>query len=242
MTYMISSLSYCATKREQSKRRKFYGAIISTLITLCYPFVKNDCVLYALKCCVWVLLSVVLYLKKQKVGISALTLLAITFCVAGGIAFLDSIIKIEGVYSIQKITVIGFIISSLLRLLLVRVAHFGTYSQYRSDITLQIQGIKRTIKAYTDTGNLIVDEKSGLSVVILTVKALSPYLKADTVKLFNSGRYLFYSSVDGIKKKLFIIDGCKVFANGKDCDVVVGVTRSKLIDDVDAIIGPKICE
>ena len=240
MTYMISTLSYVATKREQSKKRKIYGAIFSTIITLAYPFIKNAYVLYAVKCFVFIILSIVLYLKKQKILLSALTLLAITFCVAGGITVFDGLVKNNVAQNAQKVTIVGFIIVSMLRLLLVRIAHFSTYSQFYNNIILQIRGIKRNVIAYTDTGNTLVDEKTGLSVVVVTLKALSPYIKSEAVSVLKNERYLFYSSVDGVKRKLFLIDECKVYFNGKVSDVVVGVVSSKLATDVDVIIGPNL--
>lgn len=240
MTYMVSSISYVATKRVQNRKRKIIGAIISTLIALIYPFINNTIVLYALKICVWLFLSVVLYAKKQKFIVSAFTLLFVTFSVAGGIIAISSLLKVGNVYQVQRVTLAGFIISSILRFSLIRIARFGTYSQFICSITLQIYGIKRTVVAYRDTGNLLIDESSGLAVVIITSKTLASFIRDKTAHVINPDRYINYSSVDGIVKKLFLIDGCKVVCNNIENDVVVGLTTSNLINNADVIIGPNL--
>ena len=242
MTYMISSLSYFATKRAQSRKRKICGAIFSTLISLLYPFVINTYLLSAIKICVWLILSSVLYVKKQKFVLSAMVLLSITFCVAGGITSVGNLLKNGEVYSLQRITLAGFVVVSIMRIFLVKISRFRAFSTFFSSITLQICGIKRKLKSYTDTGNLLIDEKSGLNIVVITSKALVYFITSKTPNPIKSNRYINYSTIDGTKRKLLIIDGCKVVVNDKEKDVVVGVSHCKLIDDADVIIGPNLLD
>ena len=111
-------------------------------------------------------------------------------------------------------------------------------------------GEKCNIKAYLDSGNLLQDDETGLSILVLNFTTFNKlfsknatiidYLKSQLDKKIN-GKYILYQTVNN-SSKMFVCQIDKVFKieNNKreELHLLIGLSTNFQGKDYDALISP----
>ena len=145
--------------------------------------------------------------------------------------------------------------------IIVYVARFlsrrKSLSRFMTKIEISVQGKRLCFTAFIDTGNKLIDQKTGLPVIIVSLNALEKYftknelesLVLDKSSVFKNVHTTPFSTVAGDKRnmivfeaeKLCIIWGTKEYTTNR---FVVGVTYTKFKDCInyDCLLSPYVCE
>lgn len=196
MDYLIGALSYRFLCVGQDGVRLFFCAVTGAVTAVLFPLLPERYVLLAAyKILTGVLLAAILYVKKYRFfkGLFAVWCAAFLF---GGCLFalrllcfkspLDAFKRTLPVY-VWLITAAMLVLYRLLRSFVCTAHRRKTltknlfrYSFTVADRTIEGQG-------FLDTGNGLYDERSGLPVVVVHVRAVLPVLSEEETLLVCSG-------------------------------------------------------
>lgn len=266
VTLLISLLSYRVLSVKASKLRALAAAVVGTAAAVVYPLLNIHPILLILfKFFLAVILSLILFYKRCRVykGMAAFVLMTVLF---GGIMFLIGFM----VYSDPKKALtlpvtslpVGFIIAAamalypVLKIPLMKFKRISDAKNYVADTEIDIFSKTVKGKGFIDTGNRLYDEKSGLPVVVLNIKAALNVLDAEKLKAVLSGsgekaqegaHYIDYCGVGAKKNKILVLkpDELRLYSEKREHrikDVMIGLAFSKFSDavDYDVILHPAI--
>lgn len=118
---------------------------------------------------------------------------------------------------------------------------------YYFNLEIQLFGKSKKIKAYLDTGNLVIDSESGCSILFVNFSLFIKLCdkKISIIDFLNGnldskilGRYINISTLSG-NKKIFTINPDKVLTSeNKELKVLIGVSLNNKFNDFDAILSP----
>lgn len=256
LTYLICDLSYVISGRKKSKKRAFIASAIATITAFAYPYViGSPLAVYSIKAILWIVMSLILFLKKQKIALSSLIFLVVTLFVGGVLTFITTLqtpLK-DGLlgranfsFPIGVIVMIGYVALFITKRIYIALSSRKTDQELIKTVKIRINGKTFLLKAFVDTGNRLMDGKSGLPVVIVKVSAVisafSPAMFADLIERGRKGNCISYLTVTGgvnkimlIYPELFEIEGVK-----DSVDVALGLSFSGFYGDYDVILHPSL--
>ncbi len=255
ITYLICDLTYILTLRKRSRKRIIIASLLSTVTAFAYLFLVDYMWLhYMIKAVLWVVLSLILFVKKQNLLISSFVFLLLTMLVGGALTFLSTLVSpaevIEGRLSFDfPIGVI--VLASYVTVFIVKRVHLALFRRNVSqdlicNVKMGINGKTLEFRGFVDTGNRLMDSKSGLPVVVVRVSAVinvfSPAMFANLIEKGRSGNCITYKSVTGGVNKIMLIypEFCKIEGKKENVDVALGVSFSGFYGDYDLILPSSI--
>lgn len=255
LTYLICDLTYALTGRKKSKKRSIIASIIATIVAFSYPFVVTlTAVSYAIKGVLWLILGLILFIKKQNYFISSLVFLLVTALVGGVLTLVCTLItpsydvmsgKVNFSFPIGVVVLVGYAVCFIVKRL-----HASFYRRKNEEsnvcsVKVGLYGKTFSLKGFTDTGNRLMDSNSGLPVVVVKASAIIQAFSPSTfAELIEKGRSncISYTTVTGGINKIMLIypDFFKIGIKEKDVDVAMGVSFSGFYGDYDVILHPSL--
>lgn len=263
VTYAIASLTYRIMLKRVCLLRAAIASFIGTAVAVFYPFIKGDALVLIIKIVLWGILSLILFLKKEKFFMCALTFLSLTFLFGGvmfGIGFIVSGDASEALrlnmldFPVSAIILGVFLCWWIVKKISVKFHRIRDLGGVIYDFSLSILGNTMKFRGLMDTGNRLYDKVSGLPVIVLSAKSLMGNISDEQFRIMFSGRgdtlqpqahYMEISTVAGGKNKILLLkpDAFVLYsARGGNIlyDVMVGVSFSPIKDAIgyDAILHP----
>lgn len=243
------------------------AAAVGTVVALAYPFIKNKLLLWGVKLVLWVSLSMILFLKKDKPITGALVFMGLTF-LFGGMSFGimlaltgDAEAALDGNYSCCPLSALiactyfgSKLVNKMSTVLRVRSDMEGTVYEF----SLSLLGKRKKLRGFVDTGNRLYDDRSGLPVIVVGIKSIEELFSDDEIKLLALGRgeliqkrahYISYGAIDGKKRKILLLEPDEFILYFEDkgnifYDVMVGISFAPIRDTVsyDAVLHPALAK
>lgn len=263
VTCLIASLTYRIMLKRTNRIRTLVASLTGTAVAVFYPFVKNDVLVIIIKLALWIVLSLILFLKKEKFFMCALTFLGLTF-LFGGVMFGIGFVVSGDATAAMRVNMLDFPVSVIIagvficwlavKKILVKFHRMRDLGGVIYDFSLSVLGNTMKFRGLMDTGNRLYDKVSGLPVIVLSAKSLMGNISDEQFRIMFSGRgdtlqpqahYMEISTVAGGKNKILLLkpDAFVLYSAGGGnilYDVMVGVSFSPLKDAIgyDAILHP----
>lgn len=253
LTYLICDLSYVITVRKRSRIRSLIASAVATASAFAYLFC-TDTVGYILKGVLWLVLSLILYVKKQNVFVGALVFLVITMLLGGVLTFFATLATphhnaisghVSFSFPIGIIVLIGYVTAFVIKRLTSVINRTRGIEKLIYTVKTGINGKTLELKGFLDTGNRLVDGKSGLPVVIIkasaVIHAFSPAMFAQLIEKGRESNCITYTTVTGGVNRIMLIypEFFKVEGKKESVDVALGLSFSGFYGDYDLILHPQ---
>ena len=128
---------------------------------------------------------------------------------------------------------------------------------FMKDVEIVINGKSLSFKAFIDSGNSLVDKKTGLPVIIVSMKSLEKYYSKESLENlilekgekgeFKNVHLINYNTVSGEAKKMVVFDADKMVIKSKSQEYitnrfVIGVTYKVFNDAInyDMLLSSKL--
>ena len=264
ITALLGLVSYRILRVSVSKKRIALASVVGTIIAIFYPFIHTHFLwLLLLRIVVAVILSLILFLKKAPLLKGGIIFLLCTATLAGLIFMLGFIIlgsANAALYSpflefpIGLLFLVPIIIYYPLKALIKGVARSRSTNEFFYFFELDVFDKKLKGKGFMDSGNFLMDDKSGLPVVVLSSKLTLRILSQEHLILIarekgdqieKNARYLNITTI-GKNSKLLIIkpEKFKVYlSKSKNIirEVMLGLSLNE-IGQADALLSPLVVE
>lgn len=244
-------------KIRYKKRRLFAADLFGTAVAIAVPLL-NLSVIFSVAVKLSLSVGIVLLLaryKSKKQFLAALMLFwGLTFALGGimmGIYFLlgeDFALQNDlGVVSSSPLPLFAggflcfvFLIKNLVAYINVKRA--GASFVY--SVVLVVDGERIETSGFLDSGNRLVDGKSGLPVIIAVSKPLIQKLKQSVAESIISKKgwadahYTEFSTLAGGSRKMFVFSAQSVIVNGKEVSAVIGLAdEAKMQGECDILLN-----
>lgn len=266
VTIMLILLTNRITSRKTQWLKTVIATLISTAVSLCYPFVYDTFLSVAIRLILYAVTCLILFYGRERFFLSSIVFLLVTFLFGGAIFAVGFFMQgsVENALTVSTtnipvsvILISAFILYAILKRIVISVKKVRELNASIYECKLSLLGVELKVRALMDTGNRLYDGKSGLPVVILSAKSIVKKLSNSQVQslvlgrgetLQKNARYLQISTVGGSNKilllkpdefRLYFEDGSNIIY-----DVAVGLTFSPLKDSeqYDAILHPSLME
>ncbi|MBE5732742.1 MAG: hypothetical protein E7353_06905 [Clostridiales bacterium] len=253
LTYFICELTYFISRRKKNRKRMIITSTLATIGAFIYPFCASNFVLaYTLKAVAWIILCLILFVKKQSFFSSSLIFLLNTMLVGGVLTFISTLSsqqvdviggQVNFSFPIGVIVVAGYVITFVVKCVYTVIFRNRGSEDLVRTVKVGINGTTLHLKGFMDTGNRLVDCKSGLPVVIVKASAIiRAFSPATFASLIEKGRgdCISYTTVTGGVNKIMLIypDFFTMEGKKENIDVAIGVSFSGFYGDYDVILHP----
>ncbi len=269
---MLVLLCIKATLKLNTKFWKiFLAAIIGTIFACLMPILSlSELALIPIKLALGV--AMVLVLAKYSTFKEFLfaylllvlyTMLLVGACIVTLMLFGTDIDELKAGYSTEFPVGIVILMVALYVAIVVSIAKYlgrkRNISSYVKSVTLKIGDKLLNINGFVDTGNNLIDPKSGLPVVILSLSCLERFFTSTEIEnlmisanktknsTFKGVRILKYGTVGGDERQMIVFEADGLCINDQTCEYktnkfLVGVTYKKFNDAIkyDMLLNPSI--
>jgi len=254
ITYLISKLTYRILRKKVKKLRLHFASIVGTIGALIYPFINSTILIVLFRIILWLILSLILFFNKEKIIYGGVVFLLVT-ALFGGIIIMLSMFSKDINYnyylSLNDLPVSFLILPPLIVYKIIKLVIHKT--SYRRDALLTEYDVEFgfcnnsfKLKGFLDTGNRLIDYKSGLPIVVISLKSIIYALDVKQIidLISDNDSTMEYFTVGGKSKmtlvkpdffRLYFSDGQNIFI-----DVMLGVVPDKLAGDYEVILSPAI--
>ncbi len=248
INYMLLSISNFAINEKSNKWKllgvALFGSIFAIILSL---FQLETAFLLPIKilCAIMITIFMVKGNNLKKYLLFFFVFLSMTFVMAGGIVAIQNLLcsNLSAISIVSIIFGIYIILKNIFRQFYLKQKINKFY--YNVDL---LEGDNQCkIKAYLDSGNLLVDNKTGLSILIVDYAILEKlYRNKVTIVDFLQhkldkkvdGRYIEYKTVGG-KALMFVCKIDKVnLSTGKTIDVMIGVGHNLNNKEYQGLLSP----
>ena len=251
--------------------RLFLSALLGTVVAVVLPLLNISSLLQLpVKIVLGVVMILVLatYLRVKDFIISLVLFVLYTILLAGAsmvtlLSFGTSLESLSaGGYDISVPLGLILLIVSLYVAIIIYIARYLTrkkdLSPFLRKVKILIDGRALEFDAFIDSGNKLVDIKTGLPVVVLSITALFKYFSKEEIELlmlmkgkgtiFKNVHYCDYNTISGEAKKMVVFDADKIVINDGKSEYttnrfVVGITYKKFKDvcKYECLLGATVC-
>lgn len=272
---VINTLILLCVKATMKLRAKFYrvflSAVLGTIFAVCYPLwgISNG-LLLPMKIVLGVLMVLIIapYNSVKDFVLSFLFFLLYTLvlggaCVATLLMLGTSIEELmAGGYDTAVPVGVILLIVSLYVAIIISVVRYVSakknISPFIREVSLKIGKTILSFNAFIDTGNKLVDKKTGLPVIIVSQLLLEKYFSKNLIEdlmknantsksVFKNSHFITYSTISGVEKKMIVFeaDSLCIKEEGKEYitnKFMVGVTCRQFSDAVkyDMLLNPAV--
>lgn len=255
MTYLIAQLSYKIGGLRPARARSVSAAAVGTAVAVCYPFIKNDLLLFIVKTVLYIVLCMILYLGKKKKYLP-FVFLAVTAGVGGAVFFIGFAIcgnveaAMRGAYDFSPGLIIagGGCVYALAVRIKMRLTRKVTLKNFICNVTIFLRDLKICVKGIIDSGNCVYDAKSCLPVMFLFYEIDRSAFGKTSTCLQNGNFYGYTEIVDvnGQKRRVPLIrpDKIEIDCGNVVCltgeEILLGIMERRKLDNVEygAILHP----
>lgn len=247
MDYLLLNLSAKICRLKFNKLRLILGAIIGTIGAILFPLITIDSkYLFLLKIMLGMLICLVA-INHQKIGeyIKFFNVFLLSTFILGGSVF--AVLYLFGIsvqdYAQAKIIPVGLsiliaVIISLITKKIITKTYNGLITQkFKYNCIIKKDFAVLKVEGYFDSGNMLLDEISGLPITLCKQKVINKLVKKGAC--FPSPREIKIGTALNVGKlKLYPID-CLLIANGNSNQkryCMLGAVENFAIDD-DLLLG-----
>lgn len=248
INYLLLTLIDAVFKNDTSKKRLWLASIVSSILSLAYPFLMFDWMLVnAYKLLVALIMILVAFkIVRRKFALYFFTLLSFTYILGGLVnAFIENVLVRSGMMIYQSkipfgVTIfICYIYVLILKKLLASLSRKIKQNNYVYTCTLINNDKKITTNCFLDSGNNLLDTSTKKPISIINADLLFKIteikiedLLTQNYSILKNAHYLSVQTVSGTSKILvFEIDKLELKNNEKIVDVqepLLGLTFTKL--------------
>lgn len=259
ITYLISKITYALLKLKDSKIRYVICAVIGMVAAFIYPLLKaNSVILLLIKLAIWMILSIVLFVKKNKFFVSALVFLLTTFLFGGAMIAigyliygnLESALKLPPFNFPYGIAIIGvYLLYRVIHSLIKYIKRRYALTVGKRKFSIEVMGKTIDGEGLLDSGNLLTD--NGKPVIILGLKLATKLLTDEQFGQLALGKgeninyeaHYIESTTLTKKHKILIVSSGQIRLYSEDnsnINITVSVGISLNLHSFDAILSPQI--
>lgn len=248
INYMLLSISDLAINEKPSKIKLFlvalFGALFAVVISL---FQISLAFLIPIK--ILCAIMITLFMSKgnniKNFLLFFLVFLSMTFVMGGGVVSLQNLFEknLSGLSIVFIIFGLYIILKNIFKQFYLK----QKLSKFYYDINLSKGDNFCKIKAYLDSGNLLVDAKTGLSILIVNYSTLEKlyrdkitvvdYLQQNLDKKLE-GRYIECKTIGGVSKVFVCKIDKVVMSSGEKIDVMIGVGKGLNNKNYQGLLSP----
>lgn len=243
--FVLTLLAGCAAARMCHKRvpiwRTLIASVVGTVVAVFYPYLK--CGFWAqtgIKLALWLVLSIIMYIKTPRPITSSLLFLGCTFAFGGAsyalaLTIFQSTIRASAFCAKFPMFIVlgaGAAVYFGIRYVVSRLRLTRARAPYEYGAEVEVFGKKIRFDAFLDTGNCVFDEITGLPVIITDIKRFSDKLDgASAVEFMKNAEKLRTVSVSTAagNSKIFMVKPSSVTVytdrQPHKIDVMVGLVR-----------------
>ena len=262
---VINSLILLCVKKTLNLNTKWWrillSALLGTTVAVLLPLLNlfsGAEIIIKIFLAVIMVLILSSYLRMKDFVFSLLlfliyTILLVGACMVTLLTFGTSLEALSaGGYDISVPLGILLAIVSLYVTVIIYIARFLSRRRdlfpYLRKIKIVLSGREFFFDAFVDSGNRLIDTKTGLPVIILSIKALEKYFSSEeiealmltnggNIKLFRNVHKCFFNTISGEAKKMVVFEADKlvIFEGAHEYTTnrfIVGVTYKKFKDIV----------
>lgn len=246
--YMILSISEFAINKHSKWYKLFFvalfGAIFAVVLSLFQIKIEF---LIPIKIFLAIIIALLMVKEEniKKYLLFIFVFLSITFIMGGGIVAFQNLFdkNLSGLETTFILFVLYLILKNIFKQFYVK----KKIDSFYYDLVLSSDDKKCKITAYLDSGNLLIDEQTGLSILVIDFATFEKlyqnkisvidFLQQKLDKKIN-GKYIEYKTVGG-KAKMFV---CKIdnvaLSTGKNFNVLIGVGKGVCNEDYQGLLSP----
>jgi len=260
ITALIITLSGYTAGLRVRRIRVLAASVFGTVVALLLPFVGNAVVLLVIRASLAVMLVCICTVPNRirRIVRFGIIFLGMTF-VFGGTLFAIGFVLTGDVYTALTVPLVdiplgvilgaGLVVFAVTKRLVLRLKRSGDKRGFLADVEMELLGKTLRVEGLIDSGNGLYDAKSGLPIVVLSLKSVLQSLSGDLLVKFLSGRgesitrgarYIDVETITG-KDKLLILPCGKFLLYpkarvhrmyNKSYDVMVGLRATKMGTDI----------
>ena len=202
LTYLAGAAAARLLSKRESIVRLLIAATVGTVVAVFYPFIRASAwALLAIKLALGAVLCAILYAKTRRPITSSLLFFGCTFAFGGASYALGLIIyssagkasEFSSKYPLFLSLGAGGIVYLCVKYVSKKLLSSRARAPYEFGTEVEVFGEKLNFAAFLDTGNGVIDDKSGLPVVITDFARF-------TSKLHEDGTREFLKSVDSLRR------------------------------------------
>ncbi len=253
INYTLLSISEKAVLQKSKFWKKILASIIGTLFAILITFFKLNAffeiIIKLLSGLVMALIIIDKFVFK-KFLLLFIVFISSTFLMGGLIIAMEYLfnVSINGLMSAGIILLFYFILKGVIKQFYIK----RKLNKFYYNLLLTNGEKTLDIKAYLDSGNLLQDDETGLSILVINYSTFSKlfdnkvsvmdYLQKKLDKKIK-GKYISFSTVGGVSK-MFVcnIDKVMTYEKGeekKEIHVLLGIgTKCFKSNDCDALLSP----
>ncbi|MCH5155246.1 MAG: sigma-E processing peptidase SpoIIGA [Clostridiales bacterium] len=183
LTYLAGALAARLCHIKARVWRLIVASTVGTAVAVFYPFIVSIWLSLAVKLGLWVILSIIMYIKTPRCCVSAVVFLGCTFalggacyavelCLCGGKNVTEFVMKYP-IFLVMSCGVIVYI-GGRYCIRRLRVPRVRAPYEYGTEVSVFDTTIK--FAAFLDTGNCVFDARSGLPVIITDIERFTDKL------------------------------------------------------------------
>lgn len=185
LTFLAGTAGYALCHIKPKRWRVIVASIVGTVVAVFYPYMRlNLWSELAVKLALWVVLSVIMYIKMPRAIICALLFLGCTFTFGGAsfavglIIYGSSSAAAEFSRRVPLFLTLGAagVVYACLKFCIKRMRVPRARAPYEYGIDVEVFGSRMSFSAFLDTGNCVFDRVSGMPVVITDVDSFTDKL------------------------------------------------------------------
>lgn len=175
LTFFAGTAASRIARDRASVPRVLLASVLGTAIAVLYPFMPNGVALaVVVKVSLWIMLCLIMYAGRTRGGLQSLLFLLCTFAFGGAsyaviLALCGGESRAARIISECPVTVVlgsGGAVYLVIKRVATRVRVIRSRAPYEYGTVVDAFGEKMTFRAFLDTGNCVIDGKTGLPVVI----------------------------------------------------------------------------
>ena len=191
LTYLAGSAAAKLCHNRVRAWRLIVASVIGTAVAVFYPFIGSIYLSIAVKLCLWVTLSFVMYFRTARPAVAAVVFLGCTFAFGGACYAVElcfcggqNVSEFMARYPICLVLVCGVIVYGGMRYCIRRMRVPRVRAPYEYGTEVSVFDTKMKFAAFLDTGNCVFDARSGLPVVITDIDRFTDKLDTDAAVKF----------------------------------------------------------
>lgn len=257
MNYLISALSYRILKLKQDRCRIILVSATGCAAAFILPLLSLHTVFNAaFKLLLAIALSLILFMGKCNAVKGMFVFCTATF-IFGGFVYALGFVNNYLVYGMLLSVTACFVLYNIIKLFSVSVARQRDSGNLIYKYKISLMGSEISGNGFMDTGNKLYDSRSGLPIIVISIKSLMPYLTDEAVckiitghteKVFAGARKIKCNGI-GSSSDLWLISPEKFevyLSEDKNIlyDVMVGLSFASVSNNggYDAILHPALSE
>ncbi len=193
LTYLAGAVGSRSCHNKPNVWRLLCASVVGTTVAVFYPFMRlNRASTIAVKLSLWIVLSVIMYIRTPRAAASSIMFLGATFAFGGASYALGLILYGNGTAATEFtlrcplfLTLgCGVAAYACIRYCIKRMRLPRAREPYEYGTQIDMYGVHMKFSAFLDTGNCVFDGITGLPVIITDLQKFADKLNGDAAVKF----------------------------------------------------------